>query len=186
EMLQKLLANKRILIVDDNATNRQILSLHTSSWGMIPRAAASGPEAIGWIGSGEPFDIAVIDMQMPMMDGMMLATNIRNYRDAESLPMVMLSSLDRREALELSEGASGADRFKAFLTKPVKSLGLRQTLASALAGGNEQSSNSEEEAAVSFSRTQPQRILLAEAHRVNQHVGLLFPTHTPKATDSNH
>jgi len=185
ETLQKLLANKRILIVDDNPTNRQILSLHTSSWGMVPRAAASGPEALGWISAGEPFDIAVIDMQMPIMDGMMLATNIRDYRDVESLPMVMFSSLDRREAIELSEGASGADRFSAFLTKPIKSLSLRQALASALAGGNEHSSNSisEEETVASVSSMPPLRILLAEDNRVNQEVGLRILQHIGYAAD---
>jgi CheY-like chemotaxis protein/nitrogen-specific signal transduction histidine kinase/HPt (histidine-containing phosphotransfer) domain-containing protein len=184
ETLQTLLANKRILIVDDNSTNRQILSLHTSSWGMIPRAAASGPEALGWISSGEQFDIAVIDMQMPMMDGMMLATNIRDYRDAESLPMIMLSSLDRREAVELSEGASGADRFKAFLTKPIKSLSLRQALASALAEGNDQGSNSiSAEAAARVSSMPPLRILLAEDNRVNQEVGLRILQHIGYTAD---
>jgi len=185
EFLLEKLANKRILIVDDNPTNRQILSLHSASWGMIPRAAASGPEAIAWISSGEPFDIAVIDMQMPMMDGMMLATNIRNYRDAESLPMLMLSSLDRREALELSEGANGADRFKAFLTKPVKSLALRQALASALAGEDLQKpdSISENAASANVSDMPPLRIMLAEDNRVNQEVGLRILQHIGYTAD---
>jgi CheY-like chemotaxis protein len=67
--LQPQLSGKRLLIVDDNATNRKILTLQGESWGMLTRAAASGAEALKWIRQGDLFDIAILDMQMPQMDG---------------------------------------------------------------------------------------------------------------------
>jgi CheY-like chemotaxis protein len=70
---QPQLAGKQLLIVDDNATNRQILSLQAQSWGMLTQAAQSGSEALDWLSQGEKFDIAILDMQMPGMDGLALA-----------------------------------------------------------------------------------------------------------------
>ncbi len=179
EIKHRGLANSRVLIVDDNATNRQILALQTASWGMLPRAAESGAEALGWIGDGEPFDVAVIDMQMPDMDGMMLATNIREHRDASSLPLVMLSSLDRHEAVELSESSNGAARFESFLTKPVKSLALYQALVDALAGQNTEEAGTlgADASGANLAETLPLRILLAEDNPVNQEVGLRILQH---------
>ncbi|MBI1879740.1 MAG: GAF domain-containing protein, partial [Chloroflexi bacterium] len=63
------LRGKRLLIVDDNATNRRILTMQAQSWGMLYRETASPAEALGWIGQGELFDVAILDMQMPEMDG---------------------------------------------------------------------------------------------------------------------
>ncbi|HEY9598235.1 MAG TPA: ATP-binding protein, partial [Cyanophyceae cyanobacterium] len=74
---QQQLSGKRLLIVDDNATNRKILISQASSWGMSFRAAASGEQALNWLRAGELFDLAILDMQMPQMDGIMLAREIR-------------------------------------------------------------------------------------------------------------
>src|SRR5207244_2511821 len=70
---QPHLVGKRILIVDDNATNCSILTLQTQSWGMLPYECASGQEALAQVQAGIPFDAAILDMQMPDMDGVMLA-----------------------------------------------------------------------------------------------------------------
>ena len=85
---------------------------------MLPQDTASPLEALEWVRRGDPFDLAILDMQMPEMDGLMLAREIRRERDAQTLPLVMLSSLGGRsaipdlveEALEITE----------FLTKPIK------------------------------------------------------------------
>src|SRR6185369_5222594 len=71
------LAGLRLLIVDDNQTNCRILTLQTSKWGMIPRSTQSGPQALEWLRRGEQFDLAMLDMQMPGMDGLMLAREMR-------------------------------------------------------------------------------------------------------------
>ena len=59
-----------MLIVDDNATNRRILVRQVESWQMLPQATGSPAEALDWIRQGETFDVAILDMQMPDMDGL--------------------------------------------------------------------------------------------------------------------
>jgi PAS domain S-box-containing protein len=111
---QPRLAGRRLLVVDDNPTNRRIISLQTHDWGMISRETGSPAEALAWIRQGDPFDLAIVDMHMPEMDGIALAREIRKLRDAKALPLVMLSSVGGREA-----GAENVD-WAAYLTKPIK------------------------------------------------------------------
>ena len=80
---QPELRGKRLLIVDDNATNRRILTMQAQSWGMLYRETASPAEALAWLRQGEPFDIAILDMQMPEMDGVSLATEIRRLEEEQ-------------------------------------------------------------------------------------------------------
>ncbi|MBV9581368.1 MAG: response regulator [Chloroflexi bacterium] len=116
------LNGRRLLVVDDNATNRRIVEHQTAAWGMTPRGTASPHEALEWIRQGDPFDIAILDMQIPEMDGLALAAEIRQMRDAHALPVVLLSSIGRREAA--SEKVAPA----AYLTKPIKPSHLLDTL----------------------------------------------------------
>src|SRR5262249_31398232 len=122
------LTGKRLLVVDDNATNRRILTLQGEGWGMYVRAASSGAEALKWIAQGDPFDLAVLDMQMPAMDGVQLATQIRKHRTSAQLPLVLLTSLGRRES-ELA-----ANQFAAYLTKPIKAAQLYESLNKIVGG----------------------------------------------------
>jgi CheY-like chemotaxis protein len=112
-----------MLIVDDNATNRRILTALVSGWAMVPRAAQTAMEALEWLRAGEVFDVAVLDMQMPEMDGVMLAREIRRLPGGEKLPLVLLSSLGQREV------TSEKSLFNASLTKPVKPSQLFDILA---------------------------------------------------------
>src|SRR5207248_1734868 len=114
ESSQPYLTGKRILIVDDNTTNRSILTLQTQSWGMLPYAYASGQEALTQVQAGVPCDVAILDIQMPDMDGLMLAEQLRLYRNAQELALVMLTSLGRLEI-----DTQGLE-FAAFLHKPIK------------------------------------------------------------------
>jgi PAS domain S-box-containing protein len=162
------LMGKRVLIVDDNATNRRILIKQAESWGMLPRAAASGLEALEWICQGDPFDVAVLDMHMPEMDGLTLAAEIRQHRDSQALPLVMLASVGRRE-----EGSQTVE-FAAYLTKPVKTSQLYDVLVGVFAG---RPIRFREPAArpqfdPQMGRRHPLRILLAEDNVVNQKVAL--------------
>jgi PAS domain S-box-containing protein len=122
---QPQLAGKRLLIVDDNATNRKILLLQAQSWGMLTRAAQSGAEALDWICQGDPFDIAILDMQMPQMDGLTLASKIRNQPNGHELPLVMLTSMGRQEM----DAQAVEVNFAAFLNKPVKQSSLYNVLS---------------------------------------------------------
>ena len=90
---QPQLTGKRLLVVDDNETNRRILSLQALAWGIQCLDTASPLEALGWIERGDPFDVAVLDMQMPQMDGVALAQAIREMRTTETLPLILFSLL---------------------------------------------------------------------------------------------
>jgi len=110
------LAGKRLLVVDDNATNRQNLTLQAQSWGMQIICVAESAQALEWIAQGEQFDIAVIDMQMPDMDGLSLASHIHSLPNTQELPLVMLKSVGKLIEEELGERSD----FVTFLSKPIK------------------------------------------------------------------
>ncbi|MDX1419213.1 MAG: response regulator, partial [Rubricoccaceae bacterium] len=120
--VQPLLEGKRVLVVDDNATNRKILLKQTENWGMQPTACASGAEALDWLDRGGTYDIALVDMQMPEMDGLALAAAFRARPAIRECPIVMLSSVGQRIR------AGGV--LDAALTKPVKQAQLYDVLTS--------------------------------------------------------
>jgi PAS domain S-box-containing protein len=163
-----VLSGKRLLIVDDNETNRHILALQAEGWGMYTRAAASGEEALRWLAQGDPFDLAILDMQMPRMDGAQLASAIRALPGRAPLPLVLLTSLGRRE----EDMASG--NFAACLTKPVKAALLYDTLIHTLGGsrGAGAATSAQQSISALMASRLPLRILLAEDNVVNQKVAL--------------
>lgn len=124
-VFQPQLTGKRLLIVDDNATNRQILTLQAQLWGMLSQAAHSGAEALHWLSQGEKFDLAILDLCMPGMDGLSLAAQIKQQPNGQHLPLVMLTSWGKPE---LESEAIAAD-FAAFLNKPIKQSQLYNVLA---------------------------------------------------------
>ncbi len=90
------LRNLRVLIVDDNATNREILHHQVLAWGMRNGSAASGPQALSMLRSamarGQPYDLAILDMYMPDMDGLALARTIKAEAAIAAVRLVMLTS----------------------------------------------------------------------------------------------
>ena len=106
------LAAKRILVVDDNATNREIVSRQTRSWGMEPVAVELPSEALALIENGEHFDVAALDMLMPEMDGCELAREIRRHRDERSCRSCSSprSRASRRHARPTSSALSSRSR----------------------------------------------------------------------------
>jgi PAS domain S-box-containing protein len=165
EALPKL-AGKRVLVVDDNATNREIVSRQARLWGMEPVAVGLPTEALALIERGEEFDVAALDMLMPGMDGLELARRIRRLRDERELPLLLLTSL-----AGLPEARS-AEEFGAQLTKPIKASQLYNALLSVL--GEPAREPTAVEAPVDDARpeTSSLRILLAEDNAVNQKVAL--------------
>ncbi|MEG4803277.1 response regulator [Microcoleus sp. ARI1-B5] len=170
---QPELAGKRVLIVDDNATNRQILTFQAQSWGMVPRASASARLALDWLAAKEVFDLAILDMQMPDMDGLALAAQIRRYPDCQKLPLVMLTSIGRQE---INTPAIEVD-FAAFLNKPIKQSQLYNVLINIF--GKQATEIKVQRTSRPFlqsipvlAENLPLRILLADDHLVNQKVAL--------------
>ncbi|MCU0541775.1 MAG: response regulator [Oscillatoriaceae cyanobacterium Prado104] len=166
------LAGKRLLIVDDNATNRQILTLQALSWGMLPLAAASASSALDLL-AREQFDLAVLDMQMPEIDGLALAGQIRKYPECEKLPLVMLTSMGRQEA----GVATSSVGFAAFLNKPIKQSQLYNVLIGIFGRNPAEvwlptASRNGSQSIPLLAKELPLRILLADDHLVNQKVAL--------------
>ena len=116
------LRGKRLLVVVDNAVNREVVKRQAFAWGMMTRETGLPREALEWIRRGDPFDAAILDMHMPDMDGLALAREIRSSRDGHILPLVMLTSLGRRGDVD------EAVDFVAQLTKPIKAPQLYEVL----------------------------------------------------------
>jgi signal transduction histidine kinase/CheY-like chemotaxis protein len=156
------LKDKRVLVVDDNRTNRQILVLQLGSWGMFPTSIATPVEALEKIKQGETFDVAILDMQMPDMDGETLGLEIRRILGANAFPMILLTSWD-------SYSATAASPFVAALTKPTKASQLYNVLLNVLAKKSTVASKeTESEFDTTLGQRIPLRILIAEDNVVNQ------------------
>jgi PAS domain S-box-containing protein len=131
EVHDETLKEKRLLVVDDNETNLSILALHTQRWGMTVTAASSGDEALARLQAGEEFDVAVIDLMMPDMDGLTLAENMREFESAKKMPMILLSSGETE-----IDPARWQVGFLSVIAKPWKSTALQRELQRVLAPVN--------------------------------------------------
>ena len=160
--VQPSLEGKRVLVVDDNATNREIVRRQTRSWGMEPVLVALGSRALELLDAGERFDVALLDQLMPEMDGIELARQIR--RRTGDLPLVLVTSLGW-----LAPGEAAPD-FHAQLSKPLKASQLHDVMSRVLQLPHD------EEAPATTTGSEPGQstiaILLVEDGAVNQTVAL--------------
>jgi CheY-like chemotaxis protein/HPt (histidine-containing phosphotransfer) domain-containing protein len=187
------LGDRKALLVDDNSTNRTILRRQLAGWGMRVVATDCGARAIDLMGeaakSGQPFDIAILDLQMPEMDGLTLGEILKSDPATAATPLVMLSSLALR-AYAVKAKAIG---FAAYLTKPTRQHNLYSTVSEVLGGANvialtetsalpdasvpaRDASAFEAAAALAkavISVTTRPRLLVAEDNLVNQKVAVL-------------
>jgi len=170
ETAQPRLADLRLLIVDDNPTNCRILSLQTSKWGMRPRDAYSGRQALDWLRAGETFDLAILDMQMPDMDGLMLAAEIRKLPQATTMPLLLLTSMGVRS--DNPDFVNAA--FASCLTKPIKPTQLYETLARVISGNRTVSPACAASPRLdpNLANRIPLRVLLCDDNIINQKVAL--------------
>ncbi len=167
------LRGRRVLVVDDNATNRRILREMLHRWEMEPTEAANGPAALEQMQQarrdGRPFDIVLLDNRMPGMDGFSLAQTVLDRPDLAGSVLMMLSSSGYRD-----DGARcRAMGIDAYMTKPIRRLELFHALIDALHAHNaieEQGGPAPQPASESgFGATpHPLHILLAEDNLVNQ------------------
>jgi signal transduction histidine kinase/DNA-binding response OmpR family regulator len=126
------LADLRVLVVDDNATNRRIVSQHLRSWGCRPEEASSGPPGLRMLDEAaghDPFGLVLLDMQMPGMDGAQVAARIRADPALAGLPLILLSSMGA-----LRGGSEGARAlgFDVAVTKPICRSMLAETVTAVL------------------------------------------------------
>ncbi len=166
-----------VLVVDDNATNRRILTGILRNWGMRPRAVASGPLAIDELrralAAGRPYRLLLVDQVMPGMDGFSLLEQLDRMPGLAPSTIMMLTSVDHQ-----TDGAR-CRRLKlaSYLVKPVKSNELKTAVRSALRGTQQEqpvipSAPDDAEPAPNFESQRPLRILLVEDNPVNQRVAL--------------
>jgi len=164
---QRELAGKRVLIVDDNASNRLLLKFQTERWGMHARDTNSPAVALEWIVQGDPFDVALLDYQMPEMDGIALAGEIRAMRGAHAPVLILLSSTG--QSLASAHADAG---FAAGLSKPLRLSHLRDRLLETIGDQHDTSAGAVPAVARDAGSPVPLRILLAEDNAINQTVAL--------------
>jgi signal transduction histidine kinase/CheY-like chemotaxis protein len=170
-----LLKDRHLLIVDDGEINRRILQVQALRWGMQPHEVASGPAALDWLASGRQVDVAILDMQMPDLDGLALAARIHELPAHKNLPLILLSSAAQMHDRDDPRWLHFAARFN----KPVKFIPLRDALLTAL---GQKSRASQQPAALGAPAAStprladeiPLRILLTEDNLVNQKVAARF------------
>lgn len=156
----------RVLVVDDNETNRSILSSQLARWGMKVTLAADGPSALETIvrhrQAGKMFQVALVDYQMPGMNGVELVTKLARYAKVDGLRIAMLTSM----VLRLREEDEVKDLLQYKLTKPVRSEHLKAAVSEMLGGSKRQLV--ENLAVVASTDFSGRHVLLAEDNRVNQ------------------
>jgi signal transduction histidine kinase/CheY-like chemotaxis protein len=160
----------RVLAVDDNGTNRTILRRQLAKSGMVVSCASGGAEALEELevaaAQGKPFELAILDLHMPVMNGLTLAKEIRKRESIRSTRLMMLTSdRDREEAAVARELG-----VKIFLVKPVRQANLLRSVGEMFSGH----SPAMQPAAVPKTRQTGARILVVEDNPTNQKVMLLF------------
>ncbi|MEW6281638.1 MAG: response regulator, partial [Candidatus Eremiobacterota bacterium] len=149
----------RVLVVDDHPVNRRVLREQLTAWGCQLQEATRGSEALALLGGPDPFDLVLLDMMMPEMDGKETARRIRENPATATVPLILLSSMgvDREQFLE-----SG---FRKVLTKPVRQAQLRMALLDCLGVPDALPPTP-----VAGDRLDGLRVLVAEDNPVNQKV----------------
>lgn len=172
---------QRILLVDDNATNQIVIKSHLEDWGIKSvDIASSAEEALGLLSEAAynqcAYDTAILDMCMPGMDGMELASCIRDDSALQHMKLVMLSSVDR-----VGFAKKDTDRLNAWLNKPARQQDLYNTLLMMVGEGV--STNSHDETSEQQWQFDGYHILLVEDNLVNQEVAKEILSNTGLTVD---
>lgn len=175
QKLNRDISGARVLIVDDNATNRQILHHQVAAWRMSEGTAANGFEALDRLRTaaeaGNPYDVALLDMQMPNMDGMTLAQKIKADPAIAQTHLIILTSLGNHFTSEELADAG----VEAYLVKPLKQSRLFDTLINVL-NSDQENTESEARSAPAPAESKPpffaRKVLVAEDNQVNQRIAV--------------
>jgi signal transduction histidine kinase/DNA-binding response OmpR family regulator/HPt (histidine-containing phosphotransfer) domain-containing protein len=164
-----MLAGVRVLVVDDNRSNRKILRLQLQGWGLAVTCAAEGHEALNLMReaaeAGRPFALAILDMHMPHMDGLQLAREIRALPASADMKLLMLSSTYAENA----QSARLDLRILRYLNKPVRRADLFRVIGGILAA--ETPDATARTARPDFRGMYAgQRVLLVEDNPINQYI----------------
>ncbi|HEV2392085.1 MAG TPA: response regulator [Verrucomicrobiae bacterium] len=167
---QPALAARRLLVVEDNPTNQRIIAHRAGQWGMTVQSASNSLDALRLIHNEKPWDAAILDLQLPDLDGLALAEQIRREPSGRRLPLLLLSSVRLRSDDErpLETGIS------VYVHKPIRTAQLLDALCRALSVDlqREKKAPAAPLLDVFLARRLPLRLLLADDNPINQKVGL--------------
>jgi signal transduction histidine kinase/HPt (histidine-containing phosphotransfer) domain-containing protein len=167
---QPQLAGRRLLVVEDNATNQRIIKHRAEQWGMVVEQAAHGQEVVELLAQSQAFHAAILDLQLPDMEGMALAEQIHQQPAGQHLPVLLLSSVRLRadDTRPAQAGIAG------FVYKPVRPAQLLDALCRAMSIQlqREKKAPTAPTLDTDFARRLPLRLLLADDNPINQKVGL--------------
>ncbi len=176
----KSLSGLRVCCVDDHATNLQLLAQYAADWEMEPLMASTPAEALSLLQErvthGDTVDLAILDMEMPGMDGLMLARVMKADPRLASIRLILLTSLGRRGDATAARDAG----FSGYLTKPVRKSQLHECLLAVMGESLQDDERLESSLLVtqhSLSEVKTRtrsRILVADDHGVNQQLAVLM------------
>jgi two-component system, sensor histidine kinase and response regulator len=161
-----VLENRHVLVVDDGEINRRILRIQTGRWGMLPHVFEKAADVLAWLAEEPVVDVAILDFQMPAVDGCQLAREILSLEKYRELPVILLSS-----SLP-SRGVDSISEFAVRLTKPIKQADLFNALTTALGKTKTASKSLRQNKTfdANMAARLPLNILVAEDNIVNQKV----------------
>jgi CheY-like chemotaxis protein/HPt (histidine-containing phosphotransfer) domain-containing protein len=167
---QPQLAGKRLLVVEDNAVNRRIIKQRAEQWGMSVECATCSRDALRLLAENQPYDAAILDLQLPEMDGLTLANEIRQKPYGRYLPLLLLTSVRLRGDDSRPSSAS----ISVFVHKPIRPAQLLDSLCRSMSIQlqREKKAPSTPVLDATFARRLPLRLLLADDNAINQKVGL--------------
>ncbi len=165
------LKGQRVLVVDDNFTNRRILNAQLENWGLVPVATESSLTALKWMQSDDKYDLCILDFLMPGLDGIELSREIRNLKNRANIPIIILTSVGKKEDINRYKDL----KLSGYLNKPIKQSQLYDSLINAL---TESPASQLEKAPrqlkidTTLGDKRPLKILVAEDNVVNQKVAI--------------
>nr|MCM0594163.1 response regulator [Gloeotrichia echinulata DEX184] len=178
----ELLTNHRLLIVDDNITNRKIIYHQVTRWGMQVDEAATANVALKALAEsveqGKPYDLALINMQIPEIDGITLGTQLKANSATNKIPLILLTATNQRDEVERAINLG----FSGYLAKPIKASRLFDSIMNILGSQLDLENFKDYKIKQNLLTTEIQqspsttkfklRLLLAENNLVNQKVAL--------------
>jgi CheY-like chemotaxis protein/HPt (histidine-containing phosphotransfer) domain-containing protein len=166
---QPELTGKRVLVVEDSPTNRRLITQRGEQWGMVVESATTSRDALRLLAQGSDFDAVILDLQLPEMDGLTLAEEIRKQPYGRFLPLLLLSSVRLRgdDTRPLNIGIS------VFVYKPIRPAQLLDALCRALSIQLQREKRPPVAPVLDaeLARRLPLRLLLADDNPINQKVG---------------
>ena len=165
------LKGKKVLVVDDNQTNRKILNAQLEGWDLLPVATESPLIALQWLNEGKIFDLCILDFHMPVMDGVQLCKEIRKLNNGSLVPIIILTSMGKKDDIINSTELN----LSGYLNKPIRQNQLYNCLLNVFGTSSEPKQDrtaKQLKIDSALSEKMPLKLLLAEDNVVNQKVAL--------------